>query len=440
MKRILFLTIFLLIFFGCKENNKEYSALNENTEFSHKAIQKVTDVIIHDIFSPPVASRIYMYSCIAAYETARYSDSTLLSLSGQIKHMPTLSKPESGKEYCWPLASYVAFNTTARALIFSEDSLTKFNNEVIEYFRSNGLPKAVLNRSVEYGGKISSEIIAWSKGDNYAQTRSYPKYNVTEEEGRWFPTPPAYMDAIEPSWNKIRPLTLASADQFKPLPVTPFSMEKSSDFYKQVKETYEVGKNLTQEQSDIANFWDCNPYKLNVIGHVMHASKKITPGGHWIGIAGIAAQKAGFSISKTWMAYAYTSIGLFDGFISCWDEKYRSNLIRPESIINKYMDENWAPLLQTPPFPEYTSGHSVVSGASSVILTKIFGDNFQFTDTTEEPYGLPPRDFTSFNAAAEEAAISRLYGGIHFRPAIENGLTQGKNVGQYIVEQIKFTK
>ena len=439
MRFSLNIILIFLVLSGCKEANKDYSALNSNTDFSHKALDKVTNVIIHDIFSPPVASRIYMYSCISAYETARHANPSFRTLSGQIKHMPALSAPEKDKEYCWPLASYVAFNNTAKQLIFSEDSLVKFNNEVLEYFKSNGLPKDVLKRSVDYGMKVSEEVKVWIKGDNYAQTRSFPKFNVTEEEGRWFPTPPAYMDAIEPSWNKIRPLILESADQFKPVPVTPFSMDKNSAFYKQVKETYDVGVNLTEEQKAIANFWDCNPYKLNVIGHVMHASKKITPGGHWIGITGIAAQQANYDIVKTWMAYTHTAIGLFEGFISCWDEKFRSNLIRPESVINKYIDENWVPLLQTPPFPEYTSGHSVVSGASGVILTHVFGDNFKFLDTTEESYGLPAREFSSFNQAAQEASVSRLYGGIHFRPAIENGLTQGQNVGKYVVEKIKFT-
>jgi hypothetical protein len=437
--RIASFIILIITILSCKEELVDYSRLNDHTEFSHKGINKVTDVIIHDIFSPPVASRIYMYSCIAAYEVARHSDSSFISLSGQIKHMPTISAPNKDEEYCWPLASYIAFNNTAKHMIFSEDSITKFNNEVIEYFKSNGLPKAVLQRSIDYGMKVSEEVKTWTKGDNYAQTRSFPKYNVTDEEGRWFPTPPAYMDAIEPSWNKIRPLLMQSVDQFQPLPATPFNMDKSSQFYKEMIEVYEVVNNLTEEQSEIANFWDCNPYKLNVIGHVMHASKKITPGGHWVGIAGIAAKKANYDIAHTWMTYAFTSIGLYEGFISCWDEKYRSNLIRPESVINKFIDENWAPLLQTPPFPEYTSGHSVVSGASSEILTHIFGDNFSFDDDTEVPFGLPIRSFDSFYNAGQEAAVSRLYGGIHYKPAIDNGLTQGLDIGKFVVENIKFT-
>ena len=139
---------------------------------------------------------------------------------------------------------------------------------------------------------------------------------------------------------------------------------------------------------------------------------------------------------KTAAAYALTSIALADGFISCWDEKFRSNLIRPETLINKHIDEEWLPLLQTPPFPEYTSGHSVISNAAAIALTSLFGENFAFADDTEVKYGLTVRSFTSFVDASEEAAISRLYGGIHYMPAIANGVTQGKSLGTYVVGKL----
>ena len=216
-------------------------------------------------------------------------------------------------------------------------------------------------------------------------------------------------------------------------------MTKGSLFYKEVMEVYEVGNNLDEEQKEIASFWDCNPYVINQTGHVMAATKKITPGGHWIGIVKIACQKEQTDIMKTAQAYALTSIALADAFISCWDEKFRSNLIRPETIINKHIDEEWLPLLQTPPFPEYTSGHSVISNAAAIALTSIFGDNFAFDDDTEVKYGLGVRSFTSFIDASEEAAISRLYGGIHYMPAIANGVTQGKSLGKYVIEKLEMT-
>jgi hypothetical protein len=175
---------------------------------------------------------------------------------------------------------------------------------------------------------------------------------------------------------------------------------------------------------------------VNVKGHVMFATKKITPGGHWMSIAAIAAKAAGRDWKGTAEAFALTGISLNEAFISCWDEKYRSKLIRPETYINQYIDEEWVPLLQTPPFPEHTSGHSVASAASAYTLGQIFGDQFHLVDSSEIAYGLPVREFDSFSGAAKEAAISRFYGGIHYMPAIEDGLTQGIQIGEFIWSKI----
>ena len=215
-------------------------------------------------------------------------------------------------------------------------------------------------------------------------------------------------------------------------------MSDGSDFYKEVIEVYETVNALDEEKKEIAQFWDCNPYVSHHKGHVMFATKKITPGGHWMGIAAIASKKDSADIMKAATTYALTSIALFDAFISCWDEKYRSNLIRPETVINRHIDEDWVPLLQTPPFPEYTSGHSVISGAAAVMLTHIFGDNFSFDDTVEVEYGLPVRSFNSFIEASDEAAISRLYGGIHYLPACEVGIKQGRELGIHLTQKISY--
>ena len=206
---------------------------------------------------------------------------------------------------------------------------------------------------------------------------------------------------------------------------------------------YDVRNAMTEEgdeseKMEIAKFWDCNPYVSTHKGHLMFATKKITPGGHWIGIVKIVTKKANADLMETVYVYTKTSVALFDGFISCWDEKYRSNLIRPETLINQYIDDAWAPVLQTPPFPEYSSGHSVVSGAAAEVLTQIYGDNFQFDDDTETAYGLPVRSFDSFRNASSEAALSRLYGGIHYRAAIEEGLKQGRQLGQFVAQNLQM--
>jgi len=201
-----------------------------------------------------------------------------------------------------------------------------------------------------------------------------------------------------------------------------------------------AGDSLTAEQKHIAEFWDDLGGKLNVVGHVMFVTKKFSPTGHWMNIVGIAAQKSKASFRKTVAAYTLTSICMFDAFIQCWDEKFRSNMVRPETAINKYLDQEWRPYLQTPPFPEYTCGHSTVSSASAEALTKMFGDNFNYTDTSELEFGIPNRSFTSFRQAAEENNMARFYGGIHFHPTCLVSNVCGKEVGDFIVGKLKLEK
>jgi hypothetical protein len=327
--------------------------------------------------------------------------------------------------------------TVGRALTFSQKRMDSLRTAMHERIRRLGVPAPVFDRSVTYGEQVAQHILAWSRQDNFLQTRGYAKYSVTSEPGRWVPTPPAYMDAVEPNWPKVRPFVLDSSGQFKPKPPLAFDMTEGSPFFLQVKEVYDTGKNLTEEQRAIAAFWDCNPYVMNVRGHAMFATKKITPGGHWMGIVRTAAHKARSPVLESAEAYVRTAVALADGFIVVWDEKFRSNVVRPETMINAHLDEAWQPLLQTPPFPEYTSGHSGISTAAAVVLTAQFGDNFAFSDSTEMEYGLPVRSFTSFNQAATEAAISRLYGGIHYRMAIEEGVIQGRRVGELVVRKVQ---
>jgi hypothetical protein len=438
MKRFFGLTIVMAIVLSCNnEPTGDWKSKAANPAVIHNSIKQVTDVIVHDIFSPPVASRIYAYISIAAYEAVIPGDTRYISLAGQLNGLEPLPKPEEGVEYCYPLASVQALLKVGRTLVFSEDKMDLYYDSVMNDFRNSGMPEEVFERSIAFGTQVADHILAWSGKDNYKQSRSFPKYSIEDDIATWKPTPPAYMDAVEPHWNKIRPFAIDSAAQFKPVPPTPFSIDKKSQFYKEAQEVYEIGKNLSDEQRQIASFWDCNPFVMNVKGHVMFATKKISPGGHWMNITHVACSKVKADFGQSAEAYARVAIALVDGFISCWDEKYRTRLIRPETYINQYIDEDWVPLLQTPPFPEYTSGHSVISTASAVTLTKLFGDNFAFTDSTEIEFGLTARSFKSFIQASEEAALSRMYGGIHYRPACENGKVEGRDLGNYILEKIK---
>lgn len=435
MKKGFLILVVAALFLSCQQEKKiEITA----TDY-HKAVDQLTEVMVHDIFSPVVAARIYAYPNIAAYEVVSQNNPRYKSVEGQMKDYLPMPKPTSDKVNL-ELASLIAFMDVGRALIFSEDKMISYRDSL--YIIWEGQNKKEFEESKTYGLLVAQHVKDWMDGDNYKQTRTMPKFTVKSDEvSRWQPTPPLYMDGIEPHWDKIRPFVIDSAAQFKPVSHPAFNMKENSQFHKEVMEVYKLGGGGPEregEEVEIAKFWDCNPYMSTTKGHLMFAEKKISPGGHWIGICKIACEKSNADYAKTVSAYTMTSVAIFDGFISCWEEKYSSNLIRPETLINKTMDENWFPVLQTPPFPEYPSGHSVVSGAASVVLTKLFGDNFAFDDTVELEYGLPVRSFKSFNEAAAEAAISRMYGGIHYRAAIENGLEQGKNVGKFVADNLNL--
>ncbi len=432
--KYLLLSVPLFILASCQEP-VDYSGAITDGHYLNEAQDKVTEVIIHDIFSPPVAARIYSYASLGAYEVAAATDAKYVSLMGQLRGSNEVSFEVSEKVYP-PLAALHAYYEVGKNLIFSENMITEHRDATYETLREKGIPEDVFEASIEFGNQVAQAVIAYSKDDNYHQSRSFPKYTVTNEPGTWEPTPPAYMEGIEPHWNKIRTFVLDSAAQFKPAPPPPYSVDTDSKFYELAMEVYTAGNEANEEEKEIALFWDCNPYKMNVKGHVMFATKKITPGGHWMSIAAIAAKAAGADWKGTAEAFAMTGISLNEAFISCWDEKYRSKLVRPETFINQHIDEDWVPLLQTPPFPEHTSGHSVASAAAAHTLAQIFGDELHIVDSSEVNYGLPIREFDSFTEAAEEAAISRYYGGIHYLPAIEDGVTQGRQVGELIWSRI----
>ena len=402
----------------------------------------MNEVVKHVGFTPIVASRNYAYANIAAYEciAAGYPNE-YNSLAGQINGLKEMPKAGTAKKVDYEFASLLAFCKVGEAVTFPEGSMKEYVDSLKKLAKDGGMPQEMFDNSLAFADTVGKAILAWSKKDNYAQTRSASRYTVIDTPGRWVPTPPAYASAIEPHWNEIRPIVMDSASQFVPPPPIPFNIkDKNSAYYKQVMESKNAGDSLTDEQKHIAEFWDDLGGKLNVAGHVMFVTKKFSPPGHWMNIVGIAATKAKANFRKTVAAYTLTSIAMFDAFIQCWDEKFRSNMVRPETVINKYIDPEWRPYLQTPPFPEYTCGHSTVSSASAEALTKMFGDNFSYTDTSELEFGIANRSFTSFRQAADENNWARFYGGIHFHPSCIVSTEYGKKVGSFIVGKLKLEK
>ncbi|MEB2776269.1 vanadium-dependent haloperoxidase [Algoriphagus sp. D3-2-R+10] len=399
----------------------------------------ITEVMVTDVASPPVAARIYAYSNLAAYVIAKgfidgFENQDLLEhayLEDQDWEIsdPAISSPE--------FAAIYAMLKVGEAIMPSGYLLKEKQSEWTEIaLKAKIISKKELQAHVTFALSVAARVMEVAKKDGYLQLSTLTRYTPQSGEGFWYPTPPAYIAAVEPEWKTIKPFFIQNLEEYEPAPMAAFDMSKGSSFHKQLMEVYNTTNELDEERKLIANFWDCNPFKVEFSGHMAIGVKKISPGGHWIGITGIAAQKAGLSFAETAYVHALVGLTLHDAFISCWKTKYETDRIRPETVINQKIDQRWKPLLQTPPFPEYTSGHSVISRASAVVLTGYFGDNFDFIDSSETYFGLPERPFKSFLLASEEAAISRLYGGIHFRDAIEEGIKQGEKIGEMVWSKV----
>lgn len=431
----------IVLLSSCTEKAGDYKKFTEDPLLYSKTVKALNDVVLENNFPPMIATRNYAYANIAAYETMAAGDSQFLSLSGQIKHLPAMPKPEAGKIIDFSLAALFSFTKVGNAVTFPEGSMMEYYAELKTKAREAGMTSDILANTLAFSDTVVAVVLKWSKGDNYAQTRSAEKYTVRDEEGRWVPTPPMYAQAVEPKWNIIRCLALDSCSQFMPPRPPSFDVKnKDGIYFKSLLEVKGIGDSLTEEQKHIADFWDDNPFKLNVSGHVMFATKKFSPAGHWMNIVGIGAKEAKADFATTVAAYTETSIALFDAFISCWDEKYRSNYIRPETAINKYLGEEWRPYIQTPPFPSYTSGHATTSAAAAEVMTHWFGDKISFMDTSSLEFGIESRRITSFRDAAKEAAMSRLYGGIHYRFDNDEGNTCGRKLGEFVVQRLKLKK
>jgi membrane-associated phospholipid phosphatase len=438
MKQFIYCFCLIATFYSCKPKTDTHDTITNNPIVFCTLVKELNDGVLGNNFPPMIAARIYAYSNIAAYECIAGGNKNYTSLANQLKGLNALPVPRD-TAIDFNLAAMLSFLKAGNTYTFPEGRMMEAYEQIKDSVIDAGISKKILSATIAYSDTVVASIIAWSKKDNYAQTRSAEKYTVTNAEGKWIPTPPAYASAVEYKWATIRTLAIDSASQFKPIPPPAYNVtDKNSVFYKAALEVKKIGDSLTKEQTHIANFFDDNPFKLIKVGHVEIATKKFSPPGHWLNIVGIAAQKSKVDFATTVCAYVKTSIALFDAFISCWDGKYRSNLVRPETVINKYIDPNWRPFIQTPPFPSYTSGHSVSSAAAAEVLTSMFGENFSYKDSSEREFGIPDRTFTSFKAAANEASISRLYGGIHYSFDLTEGTKQGEALGKFIVNTLKM--
>jgi hypothetical protein len=426
----------LVLFLYCCSNiveaqKKQYSDLIQPSIFA------LTRVMMHDVVNPPAASRFYAYSMVAASEAISGSDTNVTAMLGLLKDHKPVANSVYAKIKNPEITCLFAILETGKIMLPSGYMIEKDLDELSVKLRKLKVPDIIINEAKTAAVEIAGNIARYASQDDYNKLSAKLRYTPRKGEGYWYPTPPSYLEAVEPNWKTIRPFLIDSCNQFMPAPPVAYSGDSASEFHMLANEVYAVSRKLSAEQLHIAGFWDCNPFAVDNAGHLAIGFKKISPGGHWMNITSIAARSAKLSFNQAIIMHSLVSFVLMDAFISCWDEKYRSHRIRPETFINRNINIKWQPLLQTPPFPEYPSGHSVISGAAAEVLSYFLGDNFAYTDDSELMFEIAPRRFSSFRQAAGEAAISRLYGGIHFRDAIINGQTEGKNVGEFIVEKVK---
>ena len=408
-----------------------------NAQSKQNILHHLNDLLINtvmdDLFSPPVCSRIYTYPNIAFYECIRFDDAGLQPLSGKLNGLRTLPAPSKSNDNF--ISACIAFSFVAQNLVGSEYKIEEWRTRFTDSIQKV-IDAIAYKTSYEHGKQIADSIIAWSKNDDYLKSRGLMRFTASTESGTWQPTPNDYAPGLEPNWNVLRPMIMKSSAQFSPAQKLKYSASKQSLFYKDVTDVYTVSKKLDSNQKKIALYWDDNPNSSVIEGHLTYFVHKISPGGHWMKIAGQACKQKNISLVRTAQAYALTSIAIYEAFISCWDEKYKTNLIRPITVINNTIDEKWEPLIQTPPFPEFTSGHSVTSNAAAAVLTILLGDNFSFTDETEIPFGHKPRAFRSFNEAAKESSMSRVYAGIHYPETARISIIQGQQIGKYVIQKL----
>ena len=394
----------------------------------HNWYRMVLELVRHTpTYSPPVASRAFAYLGVTAYEAAA-GGGGLASLAGQLNALTPAPEREAGALYDEAVVMQAAMAFGVRNF-FGNTGPTgqramKAMEAQLSQLTAADLPEDVVRRSAAYGEAVGAHVLDWSMEDGgaFVENMGFPfDHTLTDRPGAWAPTSLVVQQQapLLPRWGENRSFAMPTGASC-PLPAPPaYSEEAGSDFHAEALEVYETSKALTPEQTAIARFWSDDPMLSP------------TPPGHWIFIAMdiLLAKKA--DVAERADLLARLGVALADSFIGCWHAKFEYDLIRPVTYIRRVIDSSWQPILITPPFPEYPSGHSTQSGAAAAVLTAHFGEGFAFEDATHVDEGLAIRAFPDFWEAAEEAAISRLYGGIHFRAAIERGLDQGRCIGAH---------
>lgn len=379
-------------------------------------------------YTPPVASRAFAYIGITAFESVALDDPDLQTLAGQLNDLTTLPVPADGIGTDNAIVLHAALGRVVADLFANtgptgQRAIMSVNDQLRSEITAD-LPADVVSASEEAGAQIAAHIIAWAAADGGAviENMGFPaEHSLSTDPGHWVPTNLIRLQQtpLLPNWGSNRPFAMPAGTTCTISAPVEYSEDPASAFYAQAQEVVDIKTALTPEQAEIARFWADD------------AMLSMTPPGHWVAIVMQIMDRDTAPLDTKVEVLARLGIAMADGFIGCWQAKFDYNTIRPITYIRAVFDPKWEPLLTTPPFPEYPSGHSVQSAAAATVLTAYFGEDFAFEDASRIDDGLPARSFSSFWAAADEAGLSRLYGGIHFRAAIDQGQLQGRCIGAF---------
>ena len=400
-------------------------------------LQTTYDLVLRENLSPPAAARTYAHTAIAMYEAAVRGMPDHRPLGGQLRDLTAPAPRPPAALIDWPAAVVASAAAVLRQLlpfvgVGTRTSLDTAEIAALGRRRAAGVSERALDASVGHGRSVAAHLAAWIAADGHAGTVARSYAAPATEAWHWVSTPPNFRPAVEPHWAEVRPMVLTSADEVEPEPPLPFSTEPGSDFHEQAMAVHRQSAENTAEHRAIARFWTDNPGSFTA----PFGTPTGLPSGHWMLIAGQALALRGARLDVALDTLAVTGIALHEAFLNCWTWKYRYNLLRPVTYVNRYIDAGWSTYVNSPQFPEHTSGHSVASPAAAAVLTDRLGA-FSFTDHSHDVRGHAPRTFASFGHAAREAAQSRLYGGIHFPHAIDAGLIQGEQVGALVLQRVR---
>lgn len=429
MRKLLFTVVLAMMWFGVLGAPIAQANAMKAEEVLHNWYNLGLELVWHTpTYSPPVASRSFAYLGITAFEAVASGSDELQTLAGQLHGLKPVPQRETGKTYDEAVVMQAAMAFAVQHFFENtgpsgQNAMSKLEANLREKVSAE-VPADVLARSEAYGHAVAGHVLAWSQDDGGAviETLGFPQnYQLPKGPSHWVPTSLIALQQkpLLPNWGKNRTFAMPEGTSCALPPHPEYSEDKTSAFFKEALEVYEAKQNLIPETRAIARFWADD------------AMLSMTPPGHWISIALQIMDRDKVGLDKNVDTLARLGVAVADGFIGCWQAKYQYDLIRPVSYIRRVIDPKWEPLLNTPPFPEFPSGHSTQSGAAAAVLTNLFGENFAFEDKTGSHAGLAPRNFPSFRTAADDAGISRLYGGIHFRAAIERGLEQGRCIGAF---------